>query len=132
MNIDFESKIKNIYGNEILGEDEKPIRLGSFCVNALLGVYEDEKDLAGNEKVSRTILAEKLVKKTKGTDVTYAKISLEAEDIVLLKSLSNKMFPAPSIYTAIVRLLEGKTERKISRNGSSAATDNETEEENQE
>ena len=120
MNIDFEAKIKNIYGGEILGEDEKPIRLGSLCVNALMGVFKDEENLKGEEKIRRTLLAEKLVKKSKGTTITFNKTSIDVEDIVLLKELSNKMFPSPTLYTSIVRLLEGKTERKLNINGTVA------------
>jgi hypothetical protein len=132
LNINFEAKISNVYGNEILGEDNEPIRLGSLCVNALMGIFEDEKELDGNEKIRRTLMAERIVKRSKGATVTYARINLDAEDVVLLKKLSNKMFPSPAIYTAVVRLLEGKTERKISKNGEVATAVEEAEEEAEE
>ena len=115
MNVNFETSIKSLYGKPVEGQDGEPIRLGSLCVNALMGVYEDEKDLSGEEKVRRSLLAESLIKGVRGDTVTYKKVNIDSEDVVLLKKLANKMFPSPTLYTPIVRLLEGKTERKLTK-----------------
>ena len=112
MNINFNSQITNIFGGRMVGADDEPIRLGSLCVNALMGVFKDEEGLTGEEKIRRTLLAEKLIKKSKGEVITFATTSIDAEDVVLIKKLANKMFPSPTLYTPIVRMLEGKTESK--------------------
>lgn len=49
MNIDFNTHLKSVYGADLIGPDTKVNRLGTVCVNALTGVFEDEKNLSGDD-----------------------------------------------------------------------------------
>ena len=41
MNIDFNTHLKSVYGADLIGSDTKVIRLGTVCVNALTGEFND-------------------------------------------------------------------------------------------
>ncbi len=99
MKIKTNQAFKTLDGQPLENEDKKEITLGLISINALLGSYPDEKNLAGTEKVSRYKLAVKLSNKEV--------VDLESEDIVLLKKLIAKGFN-PLIVGQAFDLLEGK------------------------
>ena len=76
-----------------------PLTLRSACCGALMGVYKDETDLPGHEKVRRYCIARKIYEEQSP--------DLPAEDIALVKSLVSKRFYA-SVVGPVWQLLEGK------------------------
>jgi hypothetical protein len=84
MRIDFNRPLLDFSG-EVLRDGDKPLSLGVVAVNALMGVYADEQNLDGSEKVRRYQLA---------TSIYDAKAPLDipAEDIAMCKKLIGKGF----------------------------------------
>jgi len=106
MEISFDVFLKNFRGETVKhvkkeGEKEvvEDLSLKSACVEALMGVYQDEQALSGEDKIKRYALAEKIF--------LEGKVDLNAEDIALLKKLVAKMF-SPVVVGPAWRLLEGK------------------------
>jgi len=56
MRIDFTRPLFDFSG-EVLRDGDKPLVLGVVTVNALMGIYPDEQNLDGREKVRRYRLA---------------------------------------------------------------------------
>lgn len=76
-------------GTDETGKDiieQRPITLAGIAVNALLAQHEDERALAGADKVKRYKLAQKIHDAAGEMDVT-------AEDVALLKTLIGKTYP---------------------------------------
>ena len=84
MKIDFERPLFDLNG-EILKDGDKPLVLGIIVVNALMGVYPDEQNLDGSEKVRRYRLATSIYGAEGPLDVA-------AEDIAMCKKLVGKGF----------------------------------------
>jgi len=91
MKIDLNQELKKIDGTPLMQQEEssgsvvtlnKVITLKSICINALFG---NEKDLSGDDKMKRYLLA---IKIEKGSIVDFS-----TEEIVLLKKLINQFFP---------------------------------------
>jgi hypothetical protein len=75
--------IKNLAGEEIK-DDGKPFLMSAAITNALLSAFPDEKDISGDEKVKRFLLATRL----HGQD----SIDLSADEVVLCKRLVAKAY----------------------------------------
>jgi len=88
MKINFSVKLKNLKGEEIKGDKGEALTLGDACTNALLFSEKDER-IEGKEKVRRFKLAHKIYG-------TKEPISVEAEDIVVIKDLVAR------VYTTLV------------------------------
>lgn len=93
MKISLNQKIKDLEGEiittpkkkgkEIIEED---LRLSTVLINSLLANFEDEKGLAGEEKINRYMLAQRIKRKEKTT------VDLTAENIQLIKPLVAKAY----------------------------------------
>ncbi len=90
---------QNLMGQDIL-VDGQPLTLSKVAVNALVGSYQDEQGISGDEKVKRWQLAMKI----RGQE----EIDLAAEDIALIKKLIGKAY-GPVIVGQAFLLLEAKT-----------------------
>jgi hypothetical protein len=84
MEIHVNHPIIDLDGKELV-EDGKVITVGLVIFRSLLGAYQDEQNLSGEEKFSRGELAMR-VKSAEDS------LTLKAEDIVLVKKLVAKMF----------------------------------------
>lgn len=84
MKIDFSKNLKNITNKELKDQHGKNIILYDVCSNALLFNEKDER-LEGKEKVRRFKLAHKIYG-------TKEPVSIEVEDIVLIKELVAKIY----------------------------------------
>jgi hypothetical protein len=84
MRIDFKKPLFDFSG-EILRDGDKPLVLGVVAVNALMGIYPDEQNIDGSEKVRRYRLATSIY----GAD---GPLDVPAEDIAMCKKLIGKGF----------------------------------------
>lgn len=88
--IDFTTVLTNLDGSPIIdgreGAEGKPIELtlSRAAVNALLADYADERGLAGEEKLKRAQLADKVYQKKA--------VELTAEQTALVKKLIAKAY----------------------------------------
>ena len=96
MKINFSQSVHSIDGKPFM-ENEKPLTLGTFCWTALLANYQDEQNLAGEEKFKRFNLASKLY----GMD----EVDLTAEDIAKIKACVGK-FHGPAVVGPVYNALE--------------------------
>ena len=88
---------KNLMGGDIM-IDGPEITLRAVSMTALTGVYEDERNLSGDEKVKRWMLAVKLKRAGDSVD-------LVSEEIVLIKKLIGKAY-GPIVCGQSWQLLE--------------------------
>jgi hypothetical protein len=118
--IDFSAVIKDledkpvsepIYGDEIDDDgnkkviDTKLMTLGSMSKSALLNLSENDKNVLGQEKFDRCIIAEKIQKSFKKNEP----VNLTSEEITLIKKLIGDMF-FPLYVMKAWRLLEKEDE----------------------
>jgi len=89
---------KNLMGSDIM-KDGMPLTLRKVCQNALVGTYQDEQSLSGEEKVRRWSLAMKIKKSPDPVD-------LVSDEVVLVKKLIGKAY-GPIICGPAWMLLEG-------------------------
>jgi len=87
--MDWKEKL-SLFGEPIT-RDEKPVTLKSACISALGGMYEDERNLDGSEKLKRFKLSIK---------IDAEAIDLTPDEIVLLKKCVGKMY-APNLMGLI-------------------------------
>lgn len=103
MKIDVTKEIKDFEGNVLqvptLNNQTKAATIRWACVNALMGIYQDEQNIAGEEKLKRYLLAQK-VQKQKTPE-------LASEEITLIKQLVGKNF-GPPVVGPVFQVLEGK------------------------
>lgn len=85
MKIQLSQKLKDIHGNPLKNGDDE-VRLSTIFIDSLLANFTDEKDLPGQVKVSRFVLAQEIQRKKEGT------IDLSLEDATLLKTLVGKAY----------------------------------------
>lgn len=99
--IDFSTIVLDLAG-EALKINDKELTLGKIAIEALQGVFEDEKSLSQEDKLKRFFLA---------NDISKAKepMELTSEQIVLIKQLVNKAY-ATLIVGRVHQLMEGKTQ----------------------
>ncbi len=84
MRIDFKRPLFDFRG-DVLKHGDQPLVLGLVAVNALMGIYPDEQNLEGGEKVRRYRLAMSIYAADGPLDVP-------AEDIAMCKKLIGKSF----------------------------------------
>lgn len=101
MKINFEKVFKTFDGQPIMkGADSKePITLKWVSIESLIGIYQDEKELQGEEKLKRYKLAMKI---SNGNI-----IEISVEEIALIKNLIGKAFGTLIVGQAW-EYLEGK------------------------
>jgi len=83
--------------------DLAPLTLRSSFVTALL---QAERDISAEEGLSRHMLAQKIYKQDK--------VSLTAEQIVLLKKLMPKAYNTPLLLGQVIDILDPAAKEKIS------------------
>lgn len=98
MKVDFEQEIKTLNGESIPATDGKPAVLRGVAVDALLAVFADEQQLAGEEKLKRYLLAEK---------IHNGGVEFNTEEIALVKRLIGKAF-TPVVVGQAWQMLEGR------------------------
>jgi len=98
MLIDFDRVLVDMEGKDIISKDEKPATVKGVTVEALLATFNDEQNLAGEEKLKRYELAYK---------INEGYRDMTAEDIVLIKKLVGKAY-SPIIVGQAWKTLEGK------------------------
>ena len=100
--VDFTQQITQFDGSDLTGTDGKPTRLTLEAVaeNALLGTYNDEQNLSGEEKLKRYHLAMKIYDHKSDAE-------LSAEELALVKRLIAKSYNTLVMGRAW-ELLDGK------------------------
>lgn len=100
--IDFDTKIVNLDGTAIVDDKGKDVTItvGTVCVNALMQPYQDEQNLAGEEKLKRMELARHVQKRD---DYKFT-----SEDVALMKKLVNRAYPSPLVVSQAWAELEKK------------------------
>jgi len=91
MKIDFTKVLLDLEEKPILEPEVKegkvsgsrPLTLKSVCLNSLMGQFEDEKGLSGEEKIKRFLLAKKI---NEGGE------ELKSEEIAEIKKLVSKAY----------------------------------------
>lgn len=84
MKIDFDIGMKTIEGEDIKIEEGKSFTLKNVAITALTTNFDDEKNISGEEKLARYVLACKIR--------SGGECDLKADDIVLLKKLIGKAY----------------------------------------
>lgn len=74
--------IRNLDGEQLKSPSDEPITVRTVCCDALLGTYQDEQNLSGEEKLQRYELAKKIHSDNE--------VILSAEEIVLAKKVVAK------------------------------------------
>lgn len=97
--ISFSNPLKQLDGSD-LKEGDKPVTLGKICVQALVAIYQDEPNLAGQEKFERWQLATKVDNSERG----LTPITLTAAEADKLKLLVGKAY-APLIVGQVWQIL---------------------------
>ena len=105
MYVNIDQSFKNVDGTNLVDVDTKEVvKLKPVIVNALLGMFKDEEQLSGGEKLERWQLAIKI-------NNADGDIELSAEEISLIKLLIGKMFTTIIVGQAF-EMLENKQEVK--------------------
>jgi len=99
MRIDFKRPLFDFSG-DVLKDGDNPLVLGVVAVNALMGIYPDEQNLDGSEKVRRYKLATSIYSADGPIDVPI-------EDIALCKKLIGRGFSTVVAGQAIPMLEMG-------------------------
>jgi len=110
MQVDFTQELKKLEGGTLYkteirvvdgvakNEDtSESMLLRTPCINALMGVYEDEKNLSGEDKVKRYDMAIKIQ--------SMSKVDFTPEDLSLIRKLVAKAY-SPLIVGQVWKLLD--------------------------
>ena len=100
MKRNFNTTLKTLDGKPIKEADDLDVTLSTVAVNALLAAYEDERNLAGDDKVKRFKLAQ-LINDADG------EVEVTAEQVSLLKTLIAKGY-TPLVVGQAYEILEGE------------------------
>jgi len=84
MKVDFDSKITDLRGEALRGEDGSDVTLASVSCTALLASYPDEQNLVPDAKVRRFRLAQQAI--------AGGEQDVKAEDVVELKNVLGKAY----------------------------------------
>lgn len=109
MKVDFGQKIVAVTGEELKnGEDVLTLR---WCaVQALMALYDDERNLPGDEKLKRYTLALKIQKDTGPETALCKEVDYSLEELAKVKSLIGRHFSA-SVVGPCWLMLEHKEEK---------------------
>jgi hypothetical protein len=102
--IDFNQPICDMNGTPIQATEDEPLRLGSACVNALMGQFEGDK-ADGVVKLKRFNLAQKLGDKDGAFPVEH----LNSKQKRLILDMAEKVYMT-LLYARIHEALEGTTD----------------------
>jgi hypothetical protein len=93
---------KTLIGEQFKDQDDKPLEYRTLLTNAVLGSYQDEQNLSGEEKLKRWKIATR-VHECDGL------LHVDSKEVELLKTLAAKAY-STSITAQIWMLLEGDLE----------------------
>lgn len=99
MKVDFREKLLSLKDIPLKDGNEE-LTLGLVCINILLANLPSEKEIDGKEKFKRFKLAQKI-------DKADNKITINAEEVVLLKNLIGKAY-SPLVVGRAYQILEGE------------------------
>jgi len=104
MKMDFNLVLKGIDGKNIKDPDTgEDLTLAIVAARALLGNYQDEKDLPGEEKMRRFLLAKRILETNKDEE----KAEFTIDEMALVKKLIAKAFPTIIAGQAWAMIEEG-------------------------
>ncbi len=103
MKINFHCVLKGLEGQPLKDEKGQDVTLGKIAMTALTNVYEDERNITGEEKLKRYDLALTIYALKDN-----ALLDLPVETIAILKDLINKSYSTIVVGQAW-RMLEGNT-----------------------
>ena len=101
MQINFSQELKSIEGDDIPFRNRPKTLLKDLAIDTLQAMFDDERNLAGEEKAKRWVLATRIYANPEGVD-------LELEEIVLVKKLIGKAY-GPCFVGQAFDMLEGRT-----------------------
>ena len=101
MEVIFERELKDLDGNDIPDQQGKPTTLRNIATNSIVAMFQDEKNIGGEEKLKRWDLALK-VKNTSDP------VSLTVEELALVKNMVAKAYGTLIVGQAWKMLEEGK------------------------
>jgi hypothetical protein len=99
MEVNFNVPLLSLDDKPIINEDKTEVNVRSLVVNAICGVYKNEENLPGEEKIIRWNLATKIHKAADSVTVTV-------EEIVLIKKLVSQMYGV-NVVGPVWTMLEG-------------------------
>jgi hypothetical protein len=102
--IDFDQAVLDMNGVPLIAAEDEVLRLGSVCVNALMGTFEGDK-ADGNEKRERFNLAQKI----NPTDGLFQVVKLSSKQKRMVLDMAEKMY-LTLLYVRIYEALEGSTD----------------------
>jgi hypothetical protein len=102
--IDFNQQILDMNGDALKAAEDETIRLGSICVNALMGTYEGDK-ADGTVKLKRFNLAQKIGDK----DGVFPTLHLNSKQKRLVLDMAEQVYMT-LLYARIHEALEGTTD----------------------
>ncbi len=100
MKIDFTQEIKALDGSSLPYQQEKGTLLKNIACDILLAQLPEERDLSGEEKCKRFVLATRIFSNPK-------KIDLTIEEVAMIKKLIGRAYP-PLVVGQSWNYLEGK------------------------
>ncbi len=103
MKVNFSEFMKDLAG-EVISSNKAELTLRDVSESALLGTYQDESQLSGEEKAKRWILAMRIHADPKNADLTI-------EEVALVKKLIGKAY-APLIVGQTWQVLENSSKAK--------------------
>lgn len=100
--IDFDTKITELDGTAPLDDKGQAVTLtvGRICINALLQPQAGDENEAGEDKIKRGVLAERILKKE---DYKFS-----SEEIAMMKKRVNRGNPSPLVVRQVWEALEKK------------------------
>lgn len=102
MAIDFDTRITELDGSVPMDDKGQAVTLtvGRVCINALLQPQTGDENEAGEDKIKRGVLAERILKKE---DYKFS-----SEEIALMKKRVNRGNPSPLVVRQVWETLEKK------------------------
>jgi len=100
--VDFDARITELDGSAPIDDKGQPVVLtvGRICINALMQPQPGDENEAGEEKIKRAILAERIFKKED--------VKLTSEEIAMIKKRVNRGNGSPLIVRQVWEALEKK------------------------
>lgn len=103
--INVKQELFSLDGKALVAESGTTLTLRSACVNSLMAMYDSERDLSGEAKLKRYLLATKIH--------TEEEPDLSSEEISMLKELIGKAYGVAVVGPAFL-ILEGKGPKLVS------------------
>lgn len=100
--VDFDTRIVELDGSVPMDDKNQPVVLtvGKICINALIQPQQGDDGESGEDKIKRSVLAERILKKE---DYKYS-----AEEIAMIKRRVNRANPSPLVVRQVWEALEKK------------------------